>query len=275
MKFPETDIVTDIRFAVETTELATALGVCRPLLDEFGAVAVEIERANPESPRTGFLASLFFTCSVAEGETIEQAMRRAVRPAIVKYRLNDENLEIHGDPDRRGFASLRFQKLKVDGYVLFRVVAERGGQETRAPTSVARADSTPREETDIIARVHLRLPVADLNTALDRCLPLVASIGASVIQIVSSRPAGLPEEFCEVALLSATPAIDGEAAEPGLRRVATKLAGQLGLDPDAFEIRGTGDVLIGAIENATWNSGAEQPVEALYVRVDDDPLYQD
>ncbi|MFD6068505.1 hypothetical protein [Amycolatopsis lurida] len=245
--------------------------MCLPLIDEFGAVAVEIERANPESPWTGFLASLFFTCSVAEGETIEQAMRRAVQPAIVKYRLNDENLEIHGAPERRGFASLRFRKLEVDDYVLFRVVAERGGQETRAPTSVARADFTPREETDIIARVHLRFPAANLNTAMDRCLPIAESIGASVIQVVSSRPAGLPEEFCEVALLSATPAIDGEAAEPGLRRVAMKLAGQLGLDPDVFEIRGTGGVLIGAIEN----SGAEQPVEALYVRVDDDPLYQD
>jgi hypothetical protein len=75
----------------------------------------------------------------------------------------------------------------------------------------------------------------------------IAAAKASIVRIGSARAAGSPEEYCEVALLSAVPALGGEDAESGVRRVTDDLAARLG----------------------------KARVELLAVRAEDDPLLED
>ncbi|MEU4250794.1 hypothetical protein AB0F15_25640 [Amycolatopsis sp. NPDC026612] len=92
------------------------------------------------------------------------------------------------------------------------------------------------------------MPVADPVRALELCGPEIEATDASIVQIVSARAAGSAEEFCEVALLSAYPALDGEDAETGLRRISEVLSSRL--------------------------EDCRTQVELLAVRVEDDPLYE-
>ncbi|MBE8520263.1 hypothetical protein ILP97_22665 [Amycolatopsis sp. H6(2020)] len=252
---------------METEEFATAAGVSGSLAGEFGASALEIRRADPEGGRKGFTVSLFLSCPLAEAETAGEALRRAVLPVALKYRLDVGALEIHGDPDAGGYADLPFAEQEFDGYGVYGLLAVPGGGETRVATYVTRPDFTPRADSDLVSRVHLRCSVADPGQALEWCGPIVEATRASAVQIVSARAAGSAEEYCEVALLSAFPALGGEDAETGLRRVAGTLAGRLGLDSGSPEIR---DRTAAVLDVAPGGH-----VESVAVRVEDDPLYQD
>ncbi|MDX3194105.1 hypothetical protein PV458_37405 [Streptomyces sp. MN03-5084-2B] len=246
MRFRASDVVLSLAFNVETEEFATAAGVTTALAAEFGASALEIRRADPEGGRIGFVADVLMSVPVGVDEPVEDALRRAVLPAAFAYRLDIGWLEFRGDP---GYAELPlWQELKCDGYILYSLSAEPGGrQELRRSIFVTRPDFTPRADSDLVIRVHLRVPVADPVRALELCGPEIAVTDASFVQIVSARAAGSPEEYCEVALLSAVPALDGEDAESGVRRVRVDLVARLG----------------------------EAPVELLAVRAGDDPLYED
>ncbi|MEA5364684.1 hypothetical protein VA596_34490 [Amycolatopsis sp., V23-08] len=267
MRFRESDVVANLLLNVETEEFGKAVAVCRPPAAEFGASAWEIRRADPEGGRKGFTVSLFLSCPVAEAESPEEALRRAVLPVALEYRLDVGALEIHGKPGEGGYADLPFDDREVGGYLVYGLLAAPGGGETRAATYVTRPDFTPRADSDLVSRVHLRLPVADPGRALDRCAPIVAATRASVVQVVSARAAGRSDELCEVALLSAVPAVEGEAEEDGLRRVATALAAGLGLDGRPVTVRGSSAELV--------LEPGEAEVESLSVRVEDDPLYVD
>jgi hypothetical protein len=130
---------------------------------------------------------------------------------------------------------------------------------------VTRPDFTPRADSDLVSRVHLRLPTADPVQALELCGSIVEATHASMVQVVSARAAGLPGEFCEIALLSAVPAAEGESPEHGVRRVAAALATRLGLPGGPVTVRGP----IAELEIGP----GETRVESLSVRVEDDPLY--
>ncbi|MEU0534016.1 hypothetical protein [Amycolatopsis tolypomycina] len=250
MRFSTSDVVANILIGVETEEFATAAGVSAALAGEFGASALELRRADPEGGRKGFTLSLFLSCPVAEAETAGEALRRAVLPVALKYRLDPAALEIHGDPEAGGYADLPFGELAVDGYVVYGLLAVPGGGETRVATYVTRPDFTPRADSDLVSRVHLRVPGADPGQALERYRPVAEATRASTVQIVSARAAGSAAEYCEVALLSAFPTLDGEDAEAGQRRVAGMLADRLDAVPAGH-------------------------LESVAVRVEDDPLYED
>jgi hypothetical protein len=268
MRFRASDIVVNLGLNVETEEFATAAGVSASLAGEFGASVVEIQRADPEAGRKGFIADLLVSVPVAEAEPVEDALRRAVLPAAVKYRLDMSGLEFHGALDADGYADLPlWQEVKADGYIVYSLSAEPGGRkEMRRATYVTRPDFTPRADSDLVARVHLRVPVADPVRALDLCGPEIEATDASIVQIVSARAAGSAEEYCEVALLSAFPALGGEDAEAGLRRVTETLTGRLGLDGGSPAIRD---------RQAAVDFGPGGRVESVAVRVEDDPLYED
>jgi hypothetical protein len=246
MRFRASDVVLSLAVNVETEEFATAAGVTTALAAEFGASALEIRRADPEGGRIGFTADVLMSVAVGGDEPVEDALRRAVLPVAFAYRLDIGWLEFRGDP---GYAELPlWQELECDGYILYGLSAEPGGrQELRRSIFVTRPDFTPRADSDLVVRAHLRVPVADPVRALELCGPEIAATDASFVQIVSARAAGLPEEYCEVALLSAVPAFDGEDAESGVHRVTADLVARLG----------------------------EAPVELLAVRAGDDPLYED
>lgn len=250
MRFRAADIVVTLGLNVETDEFATAARVFASLANEFGASAMEIQRADPEAGRRGFVGDLRMAVPVAEAETVEDALRRAVLPAAFKYRVDVSGLEFHGDLDVLGYADLPlWQEVQWDGYLVYHLSAEPGGrQELRRATYVTRPDFTPRADSDLVVRVHLRVPVADPVRALDLCGPEIEATDASIVQIVSARAAGSAGEYCEVALLSAFPALDGEDAETGLRRISEVLSARL-------------------------EAGRTQ-VEMVAVRVEDDPLYE-
>jgi hypothetical protein len=268
MRFRTSDVVAHLLVNVETEEFATAAGVCVSLAVEFGVSAMEIKRADPEAGRKGFLGNLLMSVPVVEGETLADALRRAVSPAAAKYRVDLSGLEFHGDLDVQGHADLPlWQEVQWDGYIVFGLSAEPGGrQEMRRSVYVTRPDFTPRADSDLIVRMHLRVPVADPVRALELCGPEIEATDASFVQIVSARAAGSAEEYCEVALLSAVPALDGEDAEAGLRRVTGALAGRLGLAGGPPEVRDRMAVL-------NFEPGGR--VESVAVRVEDDPLYED
>ncbi|EOD66032.1 hypothetical protein H480_23607 [Amycolatopsis vancoresmycina DSM 44592] len=253
---------------VETEEFATAAGAAASVAGEFGAAAMEIRRADPEGGRKGFLVTLFVSVPVAEGEPLEAALRRAVSPVAARYGVDSGGLEFRGDLAALGYAELPlWQEAEADGHVLYSLSAEPGGrQELRTAGYVTRPGFTPRADSDLIIRVHLRIPVADPVRALELCGPEIEATDASFVQIVSARVAGSAEEYCEVALLSAVPALDGEDAEAGLRRVAGTLAGRLGLDAGPPAVRDRTAVL-------DIRPGGR--VESVAVRVEDDPLYED
>ncbi len=265
MRFRTSDVVVSLALNVETEEFATAAGVGASAAAEFGASALEIRRADPEGGRKGFLVDLLTSVPVTEGEPVADALRRAVSPAAAKYRVDPGGLEFRGDLAEVGYAELPlWQEVPWDGYIVYAVSAEPGGrQELRRAVYVTRPDFTPRVESDLIIRVHLRVPVADPVRALEECGPEIEATDASFVQIVSARAAGSAEEYCEVALLSAVPALGGEDAEAGLRRVAGALAARLGLDGGSPEIRDRTAVL-------DVRPGGR--VESVAVRVDDDPL---
>jgi hypothetical protein len=244
MRFRTSDVVVHLGLNVETEEFATAAGVAGEAAAEFGATALEIRRADPEAGRTGFLVDVLISVPVAEAEPVEEALRRAVLPAAFKYRLDVRGLEFHG-----GYADLPlWQEVAWDGYLLHSLSAGLGGRsELRRPTYVTRPGFTPRADSDLVVRVHLRVPVADPVRALERCGPEIAATKASIVQIGSARAAGSPGEYREVALLSAVRALDGEDAESGVRRVTDDLAVRLG----------------------------EARIELLAVRAEDDPLLED
>jgi hypothetical protein len=267
MRFQASAVMANLGLNVETEEFATAAGVCASLVGEFGASALEIQRADPEGGRKGFTVSLFLSCPVAEAEAPGEALRRAVLPVALKYRLDVTALETYGDPDAGGYLDLPFGELEFDGYIVYGLMGVPGGGETRGATYVTRPDFTPRADSDLVSRVHLRLPVADPGQALELCGPIIEAMHASMVQVVSARAAGLPGEFCEIALLSAVPAAEGESAEHGLRRVALALAARLGLPGEPITVRGQlAELEIGPDETQ---------VESLIVRVEDDPLYAD
>jgi hypothetical protein len=267
MRFQASDVVANLLLNVETEEFVTAAGVCASLAGEFGASALEIRRADPESGRKGFTVSLFLSCPVTEGEATGEAMRRAVLPVALKYRLDVTALETYGDPDAGGYVDLPFGEREFDDYLVYGLMGMPGGGETRVATYVTRPDFTPRADSDLVSRVHLRLPVADPVRAVEMCGSIAEATHASMIQVVSARAAGLAGEFCEIALLSAVPAAEGESAEHGLRRVASALAARLGLPGGPITVRGP---------IAEFDVGpGETRVESLSVRVEDDPLYAD
>ncbi|UKD51746.1 hypothetical protein L3Q65_27905 [Amycolatopsis sp. FU40] len=127
MSLPATGIEVRIGIWVDTADLAETVERCRSLAGEFGAVAAEIVRCDPESPRRGFVATLHCAAPWEAGETAAQAMRRAVGPVAVKHGLNDEYLDFFGDPEKSGYADLWFDEQEFDGYVLYLVLAAHGG----------------------------------------------------------------------------------------------------------------------------------------------------
>ncbi|MBE8527628.1 hypothetical protein ILP97_60960 [Amycolatopsis sp. H6(2020)] len=268
MRFRASDVVVSLALNVETEEFATAAGVGASVAGELGASAIEIQRADPEGGRKGFIVDLLTSVPVIEGEPVGDALRRAVSPAAAKYRVDLGGLEFRGDLAAVGYAELPlWQEVQWNGYIVFSLSAEPGGrQELRRSVFVTRPDFTPRADSDLVIRVHLRVPVADPVRALDLCGPEIAATDASFVQIVSAQAAGSAEEYCEVALLSAVPALDGEDAEAGLRRVTEALAARLGLAGGSPEVRDGMAVL--AFE-------PDGRVESVAVRVQDDPLYED
>jgi hypothetical protein len=238
MRFAASDVVANLALDLETEEYATASGLCASLGKEFGASALEVMRADPQGGWTGFLVYVYMSCPVAEAESAADGLRRAILPAALRYRLDTTFLDFRGDPEAGGFASLWFGELKVDGYTLYDLTAAPGDSKMRRATWVTRPDFTPRDDSDLIYRVHLRVPVADPMRALELYGPLAETIRASFVQVMSARAGGSSGAFSEIALLSALPAVEGETAESGLRRVAAELAAQLGVERQADQHSG-------------------------------------
>lgn len=260
MQLPKTGIEVHLGIWVDTADLAEIVGRCQSLAGEFGAVAAEIERFDPESPRRGFVATLYCAAPWAEGETAAQAMRSAVKPVAAKYQLNDEYVDFFGDPEQGGFASLWFNEEEFDGYVLYLVHAVHGGLQLRELEPGVRGDFTVGDYSDIIAKVNHRFPGADVAAALGQTLPIAESIEASGMQFLAA------DDSCEVAMYAVQRVVDGEDPETSLRRVGATLAAQLDVDPGAFVLRGEGEDLVGALEPGNDN----QPVVTLRRRTADE-----
>ncbi|MFB9928291.1 hypothetical protein ACFORO_09810 [Amycolatopsis halotolerans] len=256
MRLPKAGIEVHIGIWVDTANLAEMVDRCQSLAGEFGGVAAEIIRCDPESPRRGFIATLYCAAPWAAGETAAQAMRSAVKPVAVKHRLNDEYLDFFGDPENGGYASLWFNEEEFSGYVLYLVHAAHGGLQLEEWDPGVREDFTLGDDSDLIAKVSHRFPGADVAAALGQALPIAESIGASGLQFLAT------DGSCEVVMFAVRPVVDGESLETSLRRVGATLAAQLGVDPSAFVLGGTGEDLVGALESV----GDSQPVATLHRR---------
>ncbi|RJQ89681.1 hypothetical protein [Amycolatopsis panacis] len=133
---------------------------------------------------------------------------------------------------------------------------------------VTRLDFTPRQDQDVISRVHLRVLEAGVSAALTRCLPIAERMQASYVRVVAQDGG-----FCEVALLSASPVAEGAEPERELRSAADRLAAQFGASERGFEFRDGPYGLTGVLETEPVEFMQGLWLRALYVRADDDPLY--
>ncbi|MGM1059600.1 hypothetical protein [Saccharothrix sp. Mg75] len=275
MRFRETDVVVKIGLNVEVPDFTTASTVPRSLVDRFAAATLEIKRADPEGGRKGFNAWVDHTRTKQAGETDRQAVLAAVRPVLAAYGLNEEFFDFYESDSGVLSGHYGFDDVPCDGYTLFQVSADLGGGKTvgQRPAYVTRDDFTPREDDDVISRVHLRVPVRDPSAALDVCRSYVSELRASTVAITSSSVLGSAEDFCEVVLLSALPAGSGggDDVERRLRAVADRVFQQVGVDGSGYEVRTSQGALVGAFEIGE-SAAPGQYVRAVYVRVDDDPF---
>ncbi|AUI61352.1 hypothetical protein [Amycolatopsis sp. BJA-103] len=241
MDLRETEVVTRISANIETDDFTAAAALGERFIEEFEATELEICRADPEGGWKGYTVSVGYRTPPAECEEPVDTLHRAAVPALFHFGLNAAFFEIHGTPETGQYGSYEAPDTPADGYTLYALMASVGGTDPREPAYVPRHDFTPREDTDVISRVHLYVPTGDLRLAVGLCGRPATDLSASLVRI--STDAGP----CEAVLLSAFPAVAGESGEEALSRVTNEVTDRL--------------------------SHVSMSVRAIHTGLEDDPFY--
>jgi hypothetical protein len=269
MYFRDSDVVIELRLNVNVSDLESVIRMCRPLVQELGAAAVEVETADPDGGRRGFHVSLIVVSAACSGPPGD-ALALAAGPLQARFRLPKPYFKIavsaeygtHGEydgPERSsgGFTVIglgaRFGRDAADGYPDGLAGVMGAGDSAHRHRKVL---AVPCGDTDVVVRLHARLGDPNLGSALRSVLPLVQAAGASALEFLPAA------DGYAAALLTVAP------GDRGLRDAASPLIERFGLDGDHFTVYRRETWTVGALESEPAGDG----VHALYARQAIDPF---
>lgn len=93
MEFGEGEVVATVEFDLRSHSLASAIGICQPLIEKIDATGVEVHQVDDGE----FLCTFSIVAGVREKETVEQAVRRVGLPIFRKLGFAEHQLVMYAD----------------------------------------------------------------------------------------------------------------------------------------------------------------------------------